>query len=800
MVQQIHVDVLPAQNFTLTKSDLAVRFTPYQIPENAQLTWNFGDGYVNNVSDTVWHNYDEIGTYTVCLEAMNQCGATQVCKTVIIQADVSYNFFRRYKENSPFYNGDQYGNCIAQTSDGGYLLGGSDDTQSSPGWDGIIARFDTAGHHVWTRIIHLGSGWKQHIDQLTATRDGGALFSGSTHNTNKIHAFGRIDSTGFAWYNSMSVGSSFDKPGNSIELKDGRTIYSGTNNLNGYIIVFNKNGSLLFYREYSAFDNIFSIRRSADNNFYVFGNAVGTDLALMKLDSSFNILWSKKIDFGNDAAYSRDMQISATGKIYMTGQVINTNNTYHLFIICADLSGNTIWTKKILAPVTSGALFGRSLAVDKKSNLYISSISNENALTDRVILKTDSLGNILSSKLLNTANFRLTKTHDDGVAIAATSHTYFQGSTYSFDIIKADKDSLPPCSINNSLTLNSTVVNVTVTSLTNIANNLNPLLAINYCFNNIYSTKDSLQCLSSSVLTPSFVCTNPCVGGIVNFNNLSLGPVISQQWTFSGATPSTSTLQNPSVNWVSTGVYTVNLTVNGIQSYSQTVTIFPPASIAISPVSATVCSGNTITLNATGAVSYTWNGSQTGASIVISPTTSSSYTAVSTNSNGCIATATNSIIVNQLPLINTLANPQLICSGQSATLIANGGLTYTWNPGGPGQSVVVSPTTTSIYTVTSTGTNNCLNSALLTVSVSVCTDLNNLQKEIENIIIYPNPFDNIITVLSSGKQNVEILNSLGMIIYSGIIENKINTINMKDYARGVYYIRVGSETKKMIKQ
>ncbi|MFN3380131.1 MAG: family 16 glycoside hydrolase, partial [Runella zeae] len=56
--------------------------------------------------------------------------------------------------------------------------------------------------------------------------------------------------------------------------------------------------------------------------------------------------------------------------------------------------------------------------------------------------------------------------------------------------------------------------------------------------------------------------TAGCEGLLVNFQDLSTGQPTSWEWTFEGATPSTSTEQNPTgIVYPAAGSYTVTLTV-----------------------------------------------------------------------------------------------------------------------------------------------------------------------------------------------------------------------------------------------
>ncbi len=67
----------------------------------------------------------------------------------------------------------------------------------------------------------------------------------------------------------------------------------------------------------------------------------------------------------------------------------------------------------------------------------------------------------------------------------------------------------------------------------------------------------------------------PCVGASVQFNDQSTGNVTSWSWTFTGGTPATSTLQNPTVTYSSAGQYNVTLLVSdGTNSNSLTKTSY----------------------------------------------------------------------------------------------------------------------------------------------------------------------------------------------------------------------------------
>lgn len=70
-------------------------------------------------------------------------------------------------------------------------------------------------------------------------------------------------------------------------------------------------------------------------------------------------------------------------------------------------------------------------------------------------------------------------------------------------------------------------------------------------------------------------------------------------------------------------------------------------------------------------------------------------------------------------LTSATASPTQICTGSSATLSSSGQVSYTWTPGGSNSnSIVVSPTSNSNYTLQGTNSLGCISSTVLSISVN----------------------------------------------------------------------------------
>jgi gliding motility-associated-like protein len=179
----------------------------------------------------------------------------------------------------------------------------------------------------------------------------------------------------------------------------------------------------------------------------------------------------------------------------------------------------------------------------------------------------------------------------------------------------------------------------------------------------------------------------------------------------------------PSATTTYTVSYAIPLSVCLPTTASATVTVTPQPTLSVNDT--TICEGRSGTLTAIPSIpggTYLWSsGGGTTQSITVSPLTTSTYTVAYTIA-GC-GTAVDSGIVTVLPLPALMVNDDTICQGQSATLTATpsrtGGV-YTWTPSaGNTQSITVSPSTTTTYTVSYllSGCNAVLDSGKVLVDI-----------------------------------------------------------------------------------
>ncbi len=212
-----------------------------------------------------------------------------------------------------------------------------------------------------------------------------------------------------------------------------------------------------------------------------------------------------------------------------------------------------------------------------------------------------------------------------------------------------------------------------------------------------------------------------CVSTPKVFNDLSVnGPTT---WTWSvlpalGVTINLPSTQNPTITFPNAGNYTVSLQTSNLigvgTTTTQTVAVIANPSITVTNSVQNICSGTSASITASGATSYSWNTGALTNTVSVSPVSTTVYTVNGTTS-GCTSAAKFATVnVTTSPVINV--NNPAICSPSNIILNASGATNYTWSTGALTSSTSVTPSITSIYTVTGkTGTCSTVKTSTVTI-------------------------------------------------------------------------------------
>jgi gliding motility-associated-like protein len=220
----------------------------------------------------------------------------------------------------------------------------------------------------------------------------------------------------------------------------------------------------------------------------------------------------------------------------------------------------------------------------------------------------------------------------------------------------------------------------------------------------------ALGCTNTAVRT---ISVNPIPIISVNSPTLCSGftttliPTGASTYSWSTGVSSSSIAVSPTL--------TTNYTVTGTSlgcSASTLANVAVSSSPTLSVNNATICAGQTATLIASGALLYAWSTASISNSISVSPLTTTTYTVIGTNAIGCTSASLVTVVVNPMPIVSV--NSPTICSGQTATLTASGASSYSWNTGSLLNPILVSPTASTVYSVTGTSL-GCSTTTVVTV-------------------------------------------------------------------------------------
>jgi hypothetical protein len=208
------------------------------------------------------------------------------------------------------------------------------------------------------------------------------------------------------------------------------------------------------------------------------------------------------------------------------------------------------------------------------------------------------------------------------------------------------------------------------------------------------STASAMVQVGASTLAITFA---PSPATLCAGSTLTLTALGATSYTWTGGGANTDLVVSPATNTT----YTVSGT-NGACSATASImaSVIPVPTVVVSASPAgSVCAGTSVTLAATGASQYAWSDNSQAPTVVITPTVSSVVT-VTGSAQGCSHVVNVPVALSGSTLgLNVTASAHTICSGSTVTLTASGLGTYTWNTGTNFPSIVVSPTTSTAYTM-----------------------------------------------------------------------------------------------------
>ena len=280
------------------------------------------------------------------------------------------------------------GDCVQQTSDGGYIIVGS--TASFGIYvDIYLIKTDSLGNTIWTQTY--GDSGCDCGHSVKQTIEGGYVI----------------------------VGSRWDTTGGYEDL--------------AYLIKTNSDGDTLWTRTFFV-AGAQSVQQTNDDG-YIFTGQLGGDLYLIKTDSIGSTLWVKvyggnDIDQGMDVRQTFDNGYIVVGSTHSFGA-----GGYDVWLLKTDNNGDTLWTRTC---GTSNYDFGRSVRQTFDGGYIIAGTAVPNGF---YLVKTDSVGSISWTQTFAGAGASyahcVQQTVDSGYVVAGYTNNWGGGNA-NFYIVRTN--------------------------------------------------------------------------------------------------------------------------------------------------------------------------------------------------------------------------------------------------------------------------------------------------------------------------------------------------------------------------
>jgi len=392
---------------------------------------------------------------------------------------------------------------IKQTTDGGYICGGwaisdfsGDKTENSLGGSDMwILKLDSSGSIVWQNTI--GGTSLDDLYVLAQTYDGGYILGGSSFSDstgdkteNNMSGIGggyfdywivKVDSLGITQWQNTIGGTHDDELRTLKQTLDGGYICGGysKSHISGdktseiadsdfWILKLDSSGNITWQRTIGgySYDGCNSISQTKDGGYFCAGlsnSSIGadksegnfgdTDLWVVKLDSTGTIQWDKTYG-GNDMEFLfyDEGAIQTNDGGYILGSAsqsnISGNKTENSFgdwdywILKLDSTGTIQWQRTLggsaadlLWSINQGADGGYYCGGNSRSGISGNKTENNRGESDYWILKLDATSNIqwqktLGGSELDNLNY-ISQTRDFGFICGGRSESDYSGDKTS---------------------------------------------------------------------------------------------------------------------------------------------------------------------------------------------------------------------------------------------------------------------------------------------------------------------------------------------------------------------------------
>jgi len=282
---------------------------------------------------------------------------TAIATLLLITVNAQTTFQKTFGGTS-----EDQGSSVQQTSDGGYIITGNTSSFGAGSDDVYLIKTDANGNSLWTKTFE-GIGYVQYGYCVKQTSDGGYIITGATNNFGLSYIVDvyliKTDANGNSLWIKAFGGTNDDEWGHSVQQTTdggyiivGVTQSFGAGNNDVYLIKTDGNGNSLWTKTFggTSQDEGYSVQQTSDGGYIITGlssspDTGDPDVYLIKTDANGNSLWTKTFGGASpDEGYS--VQQTSDGGYIIAGKTQSSGASVHeVYLIKTDANGNSLWTK-----------------------------------------------------------------------------------------------------------------------------------------------------------------------------------------------------------------------------------------------------------------------------------------------------------------------------------------------------------------------------------------------------------------------------------------------------------------------
>ncbi len=251
-------------------------------------------------------------------------------------------------------DGEDRGNAVIQTRDGGYFIAGFTNSYGTGG-DVYGIKTHATGDTVWTR--YYGGDQDEVAYAALETSEGhiviGGVNSSYHHNDSDMFLLKIDGTTGDTLWNRVYAYTGYQRVTDIDSTFDGGYIlagYSSTGYSDFMLRKVDSTGMSQWSEEYGppgwTYEYAYGVKQTSDSGYVVIGNGVTTSnqkyLYLVKTDASGDTMWTRILpgDYAYDIVQTPDNGFVMVGRMnrFLTG--------VDIYLVRTDANGDTLWTRK----------------------------------------------------------------------------------------------------------------------------------------------------------------------------------------------------------------------------------------------------------------------------------------------------------------------------------------------------------------------------------------------------------------------------------------------------------------------